>query len=130
MTLSWDVSGPLYQGRYTRRADDMPALEWGTGTLSRTYDLLVQVFEEEQQRARAEVMARSRVDTGFMRSNVESFMSATGTVLNLEFGWDYGRPLYAIFQEFGTRNGITPMKAVHETFYEVLRRLETAVSRW
>lgn len=130
MTLAWEVSGTLHPGRFTRSTADMPALEWATGQLSRIYQELDDFFEAELSRTRQEVMARSRVDTGYMRSNAESFKSATGQILRLEFGWDYGRPLYAVFQEFGTRNGITPMKAVHETFYGVLRRLEAEVGGW
>lgn len=115
------------RGRFTITTPEWHGGTWATDQLSQAYERVEDVFIAQQQRARRAVMERSRVDTGLMRASVESFLAISATEMRLEFGWWYGMPLWAIFQEFGTRNGITPMRAVHQTFHEVVLELRRAL---
>ncbi|MCP9209720.1 hypothetical protein [Streptomyces cucumeris] len=62
------------------------------------------------------VRAKSRVDTGRMKSSVTGTGDFGTDILKISFGWESMNPFYAPFQEFGTRNGITPMMAVLDAF--------------
>lgn len=116
-------------GYYTRNIPDDPLGTWATDQISLFYDALLRVFERERELTRADVTARARVDTGFMRAQVDSYLAHTKTEIRLEFGWEFGRPLYAIFQEFGTRTGIKPMQAVHHAFHGSVARIKTELGR-
>lgn len=117
------------RGRFTDHTLDVPIGVWATDQLSIWYERVRDHMEERQPEARDKVMTRSRVDTGYMRSNADSFFSATDKEIVLEFGWDEGRPFYAPFQEFGTDNGIEPMLAVYQTWVEEFNLLKFVVSR-
>lgn len=124
--MYWTYSGTIEKSRRKRYTIQTPSFEggtWATDQLSQVYERIEDFFITQQRRARQAVMSRSRVDTGIMRSNVESFLSTSRDELVLEFGWWYGQPLWAIFQEFGTRTGIRPMHAVQQTFHEVILEL-------
>src|SRR5690554_7368847 len=72
----------------------------------------------------------SRVDTGRMRSEVESYQFASLTLVGIEFGWAEGNPHYAPYQEFGVpSHNIKPMRAVQQTYHEVWGRTRTEVAR-
>ena len=126
--LVWTTPPPVSPGRgtFTSSVPDNPTLEWATGLLSETYDNLYSYLSQAQLFSRDAVMQRSRVDTGFMRSNVESFFHATRTQIGLDFGWWDGTPHYAPFQEFGTIH-ITAMLAVAEVFEAVHSNMMDAV---
>lgn len=115
-------------GRYNAVDPDNPLLLWATDQLSSKWDRIRAMMREQRRFAQERVMVRSRVDTGLMKSEVRGIFWG-GEVMNLEFGWDEGHPFYAPFQEYGTRNGIKPMRAVHQTFHEVWASVRTEVGR-
>lgn len=80
-----------------------------------------------RRKAEANVRKRSRVDTGAMRRQVTGTGDFSTEVLKISFGWEPLAPYYAPFQEFGTRNGITPMMAVGTTYLEALADLKNLV---
>lgn len=126
MDLDWKYTGRAVSSkrrRYTESLPDNPAGTYATDSISLYRERVEDTFEEAAQEARAKVMGYSRVNTGFMRANVEGFTSTPRDSVSMEFGWDEGRPHYAPYQEFGTRNGIQPMMAVHRAFYETLAKL-------
>lgn len=130
MTMTWTHSGPARTSRsrrYTIHTTDPLLGTWATDQLSLVYDRLEGFFSAEQGRARTAVQMRSRVDTGLMRSMVEAMYSATPNELVLDYGWWFGMPLYAIFQEFGTRTGIEPMQAVQRTYHETVAGLKRVI---
>ena len=128
MSLVWQTSGGVYQGSLTEHFADFPAGSWATGELSRKPDQVRQFMEGARSSTRANVRSRSRVDTGRMRSEVESVLSGGQETMTLEFGWWEGNPHYAPYQEFGTSRGIQPMLAVHAEFLAVQAALEVVMS--
>lgn len=80
-----------------------------------------------RRKSEASVKKRSRVDTGEMRRQVTGTGDFGTDVLKISFGWEPFAPYYAPFQEFGTRNGITPMMAVGSTYLEALSELKALV---
>lgn len=128
MTLVWQTIGQHYHGRLTETTPMYPAGTWATGTLSRKYDQIDDFFKGAQVNSRVAVNALSRVETGRMKSEVESYSSATGETFTLDFGWWEGNPHYAPYQEFGTSNGIEPMLAVHAVFLAQQDMLKAVMS--
>ena len=127
MDLHWKYSGRAVHSRrrrYTVNVPDNPAGTFATDSVSTYREEVDTVFQESAQAARAKVMGYSRVDTGYMRANVEAFTATPRESVSMEFGWDEGRPHYAPYQEFGTRKGIQPMMAVHRAFHETLADLQ------
>jgi len=90
-------------------------------------DLILRMSNLRRE-SEGKVRARSRVDTGSMRSQVTGTGDFGTDVLKISFGWEPFAPYYAPFQEFGTRNGITPMNAVLETFVESSQKLRGIVT--
>lgn len=88
--------------------------------LNKTRQELVLSMSNERRKAEAIVRKKSRVDTGSMRSQVTGTGDFGTDILKISFGWETLAPYYAPFQEFGTRNGITPMMAVHEAYNTAL----------
>lgn len=132
MRIDWISIGNPRQskrGRYTVEVPDAPIGTWATDQFSVFYERLEEAFTREAPRARSAVMARSRVDTGLMRAMVDAFTALGHTELVLDFGWWGGLaeggtgPFYAPFQEFGTSNGVTPMRAVQRTFHEAVANI-------
>ena len=128
MTLTWETRGTVYQGRYTQQFPDFPAGTWATGELSRKPDEVRDFMYSARESSRTTVQSLSRVDTGRMRSDVESYVSEKQEQYVLDFGWWEGNPHYAPYQEFGTRNGITAMLAVHAVFEAQLDMLKAVMS--
>lgn len=91
--------------------------------LNKTRQQLVLDMSNMRRKAEATVRARSRVDTGAMKSQVMSTGDFGTDILKVRFGWEELAPYYASFQEFGTRNGITPMLAVYTAYNEALSYL-------
>ena len=128
MTLVWQIIGQHYHGALTTSTPMYPAGTWATGQLSRKDDQIRDHMRGAQVNSRVAVSALSRVETGRMKSEVESYLSAGSTEHVLDFGWWEGNPHYAPYQEFGTRNGITAMLAVHAVFEAQLDMLKAVMS--
>jgi len=127
--LVWQESGPRAPSRsrrYTQSAPNFPVGEWATDELSQVYDRVDDVVREQQVQARTNIMAASRVDTGLMRSLVESTVATPGETFVMEFGWWSGVPHYAPYQEFGTMY-IEPMLAVQREYVRVPLEILDAV---
>lgn len=127
--ITWESRGSAASSRhrrYTVATGDFPLTEWATDELSQVYENVEDFMYQAQQEARENVMAASRVDTGYMRANVESTVAKPGEEIVLEFGWWEGNPHYAPYQEFGTRF-IEPMLAVHTEFLRVSSELPWSV---
>ena len=88
---------------------------------------LVLDMSNARRRGEGIVRAKSRVDTGAMRAQVTSTGDFGTDVLKISFGWEPFAPYYAPFQEFGTRNGITPMFAVKTAFDTVVAELRARI---
>lgn len=91
--------------------------------LNKSRQTLVLDLSNARRRGEAMVRSKSRVDTGVMQSSVNGTGDFGTDILKITFGWEYGSPLYAPFQEFGTRRGITPMMAVLDAFNAVTTEL-------
>lgn len=78
-------------------------------------------------RAVVDVKSRSRVDTGRMRRLVHGTKDFKTDIVKISFGWKEWAPFYAPFQEFGTSNGITPMRAVHTAYRKALAETRSAI---
>lgn len=78
-----------------------------------------------RRRGEGLVRAKSRVDTGRMRSSVTGTNDLGTDILKISFGWEHREPYYSPFQEFGTRTGIAPMMAVLDAFNSVTAELST-----
>lgn len=124
--ITWTSKGRAHPGEFTVHVPNNPAAAWATGVLSESYGNLSDYMNDSQQRARSEVRALSRVDTGLMRFLTESFLSEQGHVFELDFGWWEGSPHYAPYQEFGTRY-IEPMLAVYRVHLEIASGIPGAV---
>ena len=91
--------------------------------LNKSRQHLVLDLSNARRRGEALVRAKSRVDTGQMQASVTGTGDFGTDILKISFGWEHDNPLYAPFQEFGTRRGITPMMAVLDAFNEVTAEL-------
>jgi hypothetical protein len=80
-----------------------------------------------RRKSESSVRKRSRVDTGAMKRQVTGTGDFGTDILKISFGWEPFAPYYAPFQEFGTRNGITPMMAVGSTYLEAVEELKRMV---
>lgn len=84
----------------------------------------------QQGVAREAVRMRSNVDTGRMRSEVDSFFFDSPQLIGIDFGWWEGNPHYAPYQEFGVpSHNIEPMRAVQDTYHEIWGQLKAEVAR-
>lgn len=93
--------------------------------LNKTRQQLILDMSNARRRGEGIVRARSRVDTGLMKSLVTGTGDFGTDILKISFGWEGFRPYYAPFQEFGTRTGITPMLAVYTAYNTVLSELRS-----
>lgn len=59
---------------------------------------------------------RGRIETGDMLQSVDSRVVGGGDNIVGAFGWLDQNPDYALYQEFGTSNGIEPMLALTDAF--------------
>lgn len=91
--------------------------------LNKSRQKLVLDLSNARRRGEGLIRAKSRVDTGTMRSSVTGTGDFGTDVLKISFGWEHDSPMYAPFQEFGTRRGITPMMAVLDAFNSVTAEL-------
>lgn len=95
--------------------------------LNRSRGRLVQGLKGIEAKAKRDVIIRSRVDTGNMKSRVYSEGSYNTDILRIRFGWKELAPYYAPFQEFGTRTGIKPMRAVYAAYNNALPEVRRLV---
>lgn len=96
--------------------------------LNKSRQRLVLDMSNSRRRGEALVRAKSRVDTGSMKSQVTGTGDFGTNILKISFGWEAYAPYYAPFQEFGTRNGIKPMMAVLDAFNAVTAELSARLS--
>lgn len=92
--------------------------------LNKSRQSLVLDLSNARRRGEALVRAKSRVDTGQMKSSVTGTGDFGTDILKISFGWESGNPYYAPFQEFGTRTGIAPMMAVLDAFTAVTAEIQ------
>lgn len=92
--------------------------------LNKSRQRLVLDMSNARRRGEGMVRAKSRVDTGRMKSSVTGTGDFGTDVLKISFGWEHDNPFYAPFQEFGTRDGIKPMMAVFDAFNAVATELQ------
>ena len=113
---------------------------YGSGTPSGAFDIGLSAFvvdhlnksrqqlildmSNTRRRAEATVRAKSRVKTGRMKRSVTGTGDFGTDILKISFGWQYDNPLYSVFQEFGTRTGITPMMAVLDAYNQAVAELQ------
>lgn len=91
--------------------------------LNKSRQRLVLDLSNARRRGEGLVRARSRVDTGKMKSSVTGTGDFGTDILKISFGWESFNPEYAPFQEYGTRTGIIPMMAVLNAFNQVTTEL-------
>lgn len=91
--------------------------------LNKSRQRLVLDMSNARRRGEGIVRAKSRIDTGLMKSSVTGTGYFGTDILKISFGWESYNPYYAPFQEFGTRNGIKPMMAVYDAFNAVTAEL-------
>lgn len=91
--------------------------------LNKSRQRLVLDMSNARRRGEGIVRAKSRVDTGTMKSSVKGTGDFGTNILKISFGWESYNPYYSPFQEFGTRNGIKPMMAVYDAFNSVTAEL-------
>lgn len=112
-----------YGGGSPRGAFDVGLEAFVIDHLNKSRRQLVLDMSNARRRGEAIVRQRSRVDTGNMRSLVTGTGDFGTDILKISFGWESLQPYYAIFQEYGTRRGITPMLAVYTAYNTVLSEL-------
>ena len=95
--------------------------------LNKSRQTLVLDMSNARRRGEGLVRAKSRVDTGKMKSSVTGTGDFGTDILKISFGWESFNPYYAPFQEFGTRTGITPMMAVLDAFNQVTSELQARI---
>jgi hypothetical protein len=95
-----------------------------TDHLNRSRSFIVHSLIQTQHIAERDVRNRARVRTGAMKRQVFSTGDYGTDVLKMRFGWRELEPYYAPFQEFGTRDGIEPMRAVYDAFKAALPRVQ------
>lgn len=121
---------PKSSRRFTHDDGESNLALWATDQINLKYDEIVEFFGIEMLTAREKVRALSRVDTGRMRSEVESYRFSSLALVGIEFGWSEGNPHYAPYQEFGVpSHNIKPMRAVQQTYHEVWGRTRTEVGQ-
>lgn len=91
--------------------------------LNKSRQRLVLDLSNARRRGEGIIRAKSRVDTGRMKSQVRGTGDFGTDILKIAFGWEHDAPFYAPFQEFGTRDGITPMMAVLDAYNAVTAEL-------
>lgn len=107
-----------------------PLEGWVTDALEGKRAQLREFLRVQQLTARDLVRMRSHVDTGRMRSEVDSFFFDSPRLMGIDFGWWEGNPQYAPYQEFGVpSHNIEPMRAVQRTYHELWGQLKTEVAR-
>lgn len=95
--------------------------------LNRSRAKLITGLKGIETKAKTDVIRMSRVATGNMKSRVYSEGSYNTDILRIRFGWKELAPYYAPFQEFGTRTGIRPMKAVFTAYNTALPEVKRLV---
>lgn len=100
--------------------DDVRLAAFISDHLNRSRSHIEKGMRKVEQRAKEEVTRRARVDTGRMKRLVFSEGSYNTDIIKVRFGWKEWAPYYAPFQEFGTSNGIVPMRAVHTAYRKAI----------
>lgn len=127
---NYRLSGNQY--RYYEGSSPLGAFDTGLSVvlvnhLNHTRRDLILKMSNLRRKSEASVRRRSRVDTGSMRRQVTGTGDFGTDILKISFGWEPFAPYYAPFQEFGTRRGIEPMKAVLTTYIEATDELRRIV---
>lgn len=112
-----------YGGGRPHGAQDTGLDDFVIDHLNKTRKQLILDMSNARRRGEALVRAKSRVDTGAMKSQVTGTGDFGTDILKISFGWEEFAPFYAPFQEYGTRHGITPMFAVFDAYNTVLKEL-------
>lgn len=125
-----------FDGRYRYYGTPTTNAPWETplhaflvNHLNQSRQTLILGMSNIRRQGEATVRMRSRVDTGAMRSQVTGTGDFGTDILKISFGWETLRPYYAPFQEFGTRNGITPMMAVHAAYHQAVPTMTKLLRR-
>lgn len=118
-----------YQGGTPGGAFDTGLSAFVIDHLNKSRQQLVLEMSNARRRGEGLVRAKSRVDTGSMKSQVKGTGDFGTDILKISFGWESFAPYYAPFQEFGTRNGIKPMMAVYDAFNQVTTELQARIGR-
>jgi hypothetical protein len=113
-----------YRGGSIRSAQNTGLSAFVVNHLNQTRQRLVLDMSNARRRGEGLVRARSRVDTGSMKRQVTGTGDFGTDILKITFGWEELAPYYAPFQEFGTQNGITAMKAVLNGYTQVVAELQ------
>lgn len=131
MQYNYRFSGAhrYYGGGTPQGAFDVGLSAFVIDHLNQSRQQIILDMSNARRRGEAIVRQRSRVDTGNMRSLVTGTGDFGTDILKISFGWEAFRPYYAPFQEFGTRNGITPMMAVYTAYNTVLAELSRRFRR-
>jgi hypothetical protein len=106
---------------------EAPLEQWVVNHLNLSRQTLILGLSNINRQAQGRVRARSRVDTGRMRSLVMGTNDYGTDILKMSFGWEAFKPFYAPFQERGTRNGITPMLAVYTAYHQALPEVQRLI---
>lgn len=97
--------------------------------LNQTRQQFVLSLSNARRKGEGIVRAKSRVDTGSMKSQVTGTGDFGTDRMKISFGWESFAPYYAPFQEFGTRDGIVPMLAVYTAYNTVLADVKAMVGK-
>lgn len=116
-----------YRGGRSSGAQQLPLEAFIIDHLNTSRQTLILGLSNIRRQSEARVRARSRVDTGEMRRQVTSDWNFAGDRLHISFGWQALAPYYAVFQEFGTRNGITPMMAVYQSLHQAIPEVQRLI---
>lgn len=106
---------------------EAPLEQWFVNHLNVSRQTLILGLSNINRASQARVRNRSRVDTGRMKRLVTGTNDYGTDILKMTFGWESTRPFYAPFQEFGTRNGIQPMMAVHGAYHQALPEVQRLI---
>lgn len=95
--------------------------------LNRSRAQLITGLKSIESKAKYDVIQRTRVDTGLLKSKVWSEGNYNTDILRIRFGWRELAPYYAPFQEFGTTTGIKPMRAVYYAYRNAIPEVRRLV---
>lgn len=130
-TVEWKYNYK-FGGKYRYYGRGTPSSAYDVGLddfvidhLNKSRQLMVLHLSNMRRRGEGIVRSRSRVDTGLMKASVTGAGEFGTDVMKISFGWETFQPYYAPFQEFGTRQGITPMLAVYEAYNTVLGEMKS-----
>lgn len=117
-----------YYGNPGRGAQwEAPLEQWFINHLNVSRQTLILGLSNINRQAQAQVRARSRVDTGRMKRLVTGSNDYGTDILKMTFGWESLAPFYSVWQERGTRTGITPMLAVYTAYHNAVPNVQRLI---